>query len=382
MDVDTMNAFAANMRRLVAFVLALLFLAGGASAAGEFLRGGDISALPRMEELGAKYVDDGVPLGAEEIMSGYGANVFRMRLFVQPTGKGMVVQDLPYVIRLAKRIRKTRAKLILTLHYSDTWTNPGQQTKPVAWEELPFERLVERVRIYTRDTLSAMDREGVLPDFVAIGNEIRGGLLWPDGRIDGTEAQWLKFAALVKAAIAGIEDAGLRQRTQVILHIHSDSNAASAPSFFDMARKLDIRYDVIGLSFYPWWSEFGGLTATLDRLADAVGKDVLILETAFLYKPYFEPKWPVKNWPWSPSPCGQLQFFRDLIATAKSSAAGKTTGVVWWFPESSEIRGQHMWLAGSASLFDEQGRPLPAMTLFGGDSRADQGDPSPCAPGF
>ncbi|MHC4569710.1 MAG: hypothetical protein ACYTE3_28620, partial [Planctomycetota bacterium] len=48
---------------------------------GEFLIGGDISALTKIEQAGGVFRDAGKPGDAIEIMSGYGCNCFRLRLF-------------------------------------------------------------------------------------------------------------------------------------------------------------------------------------------------------------------------------------------------------------------------------------------------------------
>ncbi|MBT7163350.1 MAG: hypothetical protein HN904_11260, partial [Victivallales bacterium] len=51
--------------------------AGDARADGVLLKGGDISMLPRLEELGVVYRDDGKPADAIGIMMRSGGNCFR-----------------------------------------------------------------------------------------------------------------------------------------------------------------------------------------------------------------------------------------------------------------------------------------------------------------
>ncbi len=119
----------------------------------EFLVGGDISALTRIEQAGGVFRDEGKPGDAIGIMSDYGCNCFRLRLFVNPAGGNMVVNDLAYTIALAKRIKAAGAKLLLNFHYADTWADPGHQSKPKAWEDLDFESLERKVFEYTRDCI-------------------------------------------------------------------------------------------------------------------------------------------------------------------------------------------------------------------------------------
>ncbi len=122
-------------------ILALPFLVLGfaitptlstAQAEDNLLLGGDISALTVIEQAGGVYRDDNKPGDAIQIMADHGANCFRLRLFVNPTGKNVVVQDLPYTVALAKRIKQAGAKWLLDFHYSDTWADPAHQTKPQA----------------------------------------------------------------------------------------------------------------------------------------------------------------------------------------------------------------------------------------------------------
>ena len=111
-------------------IVGLVVLAGCAGAPEkerEFLLGGDISMLARMEELGAVFKDAGEPGDLIEILKNHGGNCFRLRLFVNPAYRNAVVQDLPYTLKLARRIKEADAKLLLDLHYSDTWADPGKQ---------------------------------------------------------------------------------------------------------------------------------------------------------------------------------------------------------------------------------------------------------------
>jgi arabinogalactan endo-1,4-beta-galactosidase len=79
---------------------------------------------------------------------------------------------LAYTTKLGRRIKDAGLKLMLDIHYSDTWADPGQQLKPAAWENLTFEELVAAVREDTEQVVVAMCRAGAAPDWVQVGNEI------------------------------------------------------------------------------------------------------------------------------------------------------------------------------------------------------------------
>src|SRR5215813_569717 len=168
-----------------ALVVALLVTFTQLVNAQEFMAGADISSLKVLEDHGATYTDNGVPGNAIDILRDHGVNWFRLRLFVNPNSASdpFVINDLNYTIALAQRAKSVGAKLLLDLHYSDTWADPGHQTKPAAWSSLSFTDLVQRVHDYTRDAISSMNQAGVLPDMVQVGNEISNGMLWNSGYV-------------------------------------------------------------------------------------------------------------------------------------------------------------------------------------------------------
>jgi arabinogalactan endo-1,4-beta-galactosidase len=152
-----------------------------------FIAGADVSMLPEIEKAGGVFSREGKPGDALKIMRAGGCNLFRVRLFVDPekdfNKNHGATQDLPYVVALSKRIKATGAILLLDLHYSDTWADPGKQFKPRAWETLAFDALEKQVHAYTASVLKALADAGATPDMVQIGNEIAGGMLWPEGKV-------------------------------------------------------------------------------------------------------------------------------------------------------------------------------------------------------
>ncbi len=140
------------MRR-TAIALAVLALTGASLCFGEFMVGADLSGLTLLEERGARYFDDGKEQDALEIFKAHGYNTIRLRLFLEADGRWGAVNDLPYTLKLAQRVKKHGFKLLLDLHYSDTWADPGHQNKPKAWEDLSYSALQKKVYSYTRDVV-------------------------------------------------------------------------------------------------------------------------------------------------------------------------------------------------------------------------------------
>ena len=52
------------------------------------------------------------------------------------------------------------------------------------------------------------------------------------------------------------------------------------------------------------------------------------------------------------------------MRTVQSIPGGRGLGVLWWYPESIPVEGLGIWMGGAAALFDGDGRPLPALSVF------------------
>jgi arabinogalactan endo-1,4-beta-galactosidase len=318
--------------------------------------------VPRFEELGAVYSDRGKADDAIRIMMNHGCNAFRLRLFANPTMEEAVIQDLPYTVKLARRIKQMGASLLLDIHYSDTWADPGRQDKPRAWEGLGPSELEAQVESYTAGVMMTMKDAGCLPDIVQVGNEITSGFLWPDGNISARDDRWGRFAALLGAAARGVRrPLASGDTVQVMIHVDAGGNAATTSWFLRNIEDREVEYDLIGLSYYPWWhGGIGGLRENLRKTAEAFGKGILVVETAYPWRPDSAGESMV----WPQTPHGQREFLDDVIRAVRSAPRGLGKGVFWWYPEAIPVRGLEVWKGGSAALFDAQGRALPAMEAF------------------
>ena len=122
-----------NNRKLLALFL-LSGLALSAVAQQKYV-GGDISMLPEYVNRNAIYKDkDGQAVEPLAFFGQQGMNAMRVRLFVDPSKasaehrKQGAIQDLDYVVALAKDIKAAGMALMLDFHYSDTWTDPGKHS--------------------------------------------------------------------------------------------------------------------------------------------------------------------------------------------------------------------------------------------------------------
>lgn len=356
------------------------------AATRRFLHGADVSFLPQVEAGGGVFRAGNEPADLLAILRARGIDTVRLRLWHAPAGGGAPAaapaaapSSLASTLALAARARAAGCDVLLDLHFSDTWADPGHQAKPAAWAALPFAALADSVRAYVRDVLAAFAARGAPPVIVQLGNEITAGLLWDDGRAGGafdTQAQWDNLAVLLKAAAAGVRDAagpsGAR-RPEIMLHFDRGGDNAGARRCLDNLVARGVAFDLIGLSFYPWWhGTLADLEANLADLAPRYGKDLVVVETAYPWtlawfdETHNQVGLPSQLLPGYPAtPAGQRAFLADLLAIVRSAPQGRGRGVFWWAPEwIASPRFGSAW--ENAALFDQGGRALPALDAFAG----------------
>lgn len=356
-----------------------------------FYLGADISTLSDVEERGGIYMDGDKPGDAMAIFMKHGWNCFRLRIWVNPRDGA---NDLAYTVKLAKRIKEDGGTLMLDFHYSDWWADPQKQNKPAAWKNLDFDDLVAQTRDYTAEVIKTLKDAGATPDFVQIGNEITGGMLWPDGQVKvppskvkvfGGEVkviappepyddakQWDHLIRLIKADADGVRSATTPgDHVRIVIHIDCGGDWPVTKWYFDHLTAAGVDYDVIGQSYYPNWH--GTLKNVSDNMRNTIAryhKDVMIVETAYPARDVHPSPAAAKNMVWPMTPEGQKQFLSDLINTVK---AAHGIGVLYWHPEATYIPGAAgQWARRDPnSLFDAKGYPLPAMNVLNFQADAD-----------
>ena len=339
----------------------------------DFLIGGDISFLPEIEDHGGSYSDAEEQEDLLLLLKQHGVNVIRLKLWHTPADD---YNTLDRVKAMAARVDAADMRFLLDIHYSDSWADPGQQTKPAAWDTLSFSTLVDSVYQYSRDVIAALRSQGTVPSMVQIGNEIRPGMLWPDGRVDGaydTPQQWDRLVALLNAGRQGVLDGAADQPPRIVIHFDNGADNATCRWFFDHLVERGFAFDVIGLSFYPkWHGTLDALRSNLADLAARYGKDVAVVETAYPWtlgwndgtgnifgtQADLHPGYPA-------TVGGQSAFLRAVREVVQRVPGSRGLGVYYWSPEWMAVAGvPSAW--ENATLFDFGGRMLPSLTAFTG----------------
>ena len=306
--------------------------------------GGDISLLTKYEERGAIYYNEhGARItGMLDYLEQQGMNAMRVRLFVDPSQAGNedldegVCQDLPYVTALGQRIKDAGFYLLLDIHYSDTWTDPGQHSTPSSWTVTSA--LGDSVYNYTKRVLSAMTAAGATPDFIQVGNEVTYGMLWPTGHCypNGTDYGSGTFANLANYLKRGISACReVCPAAQIVVHTEM-SRVSNVTSFYNTLKNYNVDYDIIGLSYYPYWhgdlTVLDGLLTTLENTYPT--KKIQIVETGYPHAYYPDGATYDLQSTWPATEVGQRAFAADLVTTLNNHPA--VDGLYWWFPEANE----------------------------------------------
>jgi arabinogalactan endo-1,4-beta-galactosidase len=321
-----------------------------------FVRAVDVSFLPQIRASGiSTYNREGQPEDMLHSLKKAGVNCIRLRLWNNPNDGHSGLEE---VAALSDEIRQMGMKVWLTVHYSDTWADPGNQQKPALWQSISFDAMKDSVYAFTQLAV-----ENIQPDIIQIGNEINNGLLWPDG----STGNMTGFRALLESGIAAVRESDTAVRIMLHYAGHED-----APAFFEQLKLLD--FDQIGLSYYPLWhgKDLNTLQASLQELSETFNKDILIAETAYPFT-FGWNDWTnniigsqdqiLAEYPATEQ--GQLDFLLNIRSVVDSVSTGK--GFCYWGAEWISFRGPQATNGSSwenQALWDFTKKALPALEAF------------------
>ena len=308
-------------------------------ARAQFANGADIGWLSQMEAQGYVFKDNsGVQRNCLDILKGKGINALRFRVWVNPRAGYCSKKDVAY---MAHRADSAGFKVMLDFHCSDTWADPGHQAKPAAWVSDALAQLLSHLYDHIYGVLDTLKSIGVVPAWVQIGNETNDGMLWETGR---ASTHMSNFAQMIDTGYSAVK--AVDSTIQVIVHLSNGHDDAMFRWMFDGLKNNGARWDIIGMSVYPYWANLPW--ATEDSLAIITMNDmiaryqtkVMVVETGYLYN----------------QPVAANQFLLDLIAKTKSAGG---LGVFYWEPESYSWQGYQLGAWDPATK-----QPTVAMDAF------------------
>ncbi len=316
-----------------------------ANTKNAFAKGADVGWLPQMEATGYTFYDaDGTEKDCLQLLKDRGMNTIRLRVWVNPNDDPQSGHCSPAeTVDMAVRAQKMGFRIMIDFHYSDSWADPAKQNKPDAWAAHTFPQLLNDVYSHTYNVLRLLKHAGVTPEWVQVGNEIPGGMLWPDG----STANWPQLAQLLNKGYEATK--AVNKGIKVIVHLDEGNNSGKFRTFFDNATANNVKYDVIGLSYYPYWIQsdytdnIADLENNLKDLATRYKKEVMVVEVG--------------------GEDTKVENTRDMLAAViravRSVPNGKGLGVIYWEPE-----GARSWSHYALSAWQDNGRPSPALDAF------------------
>ncbi len=317
-----------------------------------FAKGADVSWLPQMEASGFKFYNaSGAEKDCIEILKENGINSIRLRTWVNPSNdkwSGHCSKD--ETVAMAIRAKNAGMRVMIDFHYSDSWADPSKQVKPAAWASYNFTQLQQAVYDYTYDVMNSLKTAGVTPEWVQVGNEIPSGMIYPDGylfKVSGKE-DWTSLVALINKGYDAIK--AVSPTSKVILHVDKGNDNARFRWWFDNAKTNGAKYDVIGLSYYPYWLtgnpdytlSINDLAANLNDMVSRYGKEVMVVEVGGE----------------DTKPQNTYDMLTAVIQKVKAVSNNRGLGVFYWEPQ-----GESSWSKYALSAW-MNGKPTKAMEAF------------------
>jgi arabinogalactan endo-1,4-beta-galactosidase len=359
----------------------------------------DTSTYLEEVEKGAVYLDGDKQIDPLDEFRKNGVDCMRIRVWNDPYDEGGHPYlggtcDIDNYIKLGKLAKSKGYRLMMDLHYSDFWADPGKQFIPKAWQDYDLEQMIGAVYAFTADCLHTAIDNGVAPEYIQVGNEITNGMLWPLGKLEnerGERGNYDAFCRLVDAGCRACRD--ILPEAKIILHLERSNDKAVYREFFSNMEDAGIDYDIIAASYYPYWH--GTPDELFDNLKECrrFGKDIMVGELGYgfttqayslggeskrlvidserAYVPGFTEKYPL-------SPDGQARFIEDFLHRAKANGISGIfyweplwlpgEGICWASPEGQKYIAEegkstaNEW--ANQCLFDYEGQKLPAFDKY------------------
>ena len=303
-----------------------------------FAKGADVSWLTEMESNNIKFYDKfGNERECMELLKELGVNSIRLRVWVNPENGWNGKED---VLAKARRASALGMRLMIDFHYSDSWADPSKQNKPAAWANYDLEQLKQAVGNHTTDVLQALKDNNIDVEWVQVGNETSGGMLWETGRAEGSN--FGNFTQLVNSGYDAVKK--VYPDAKVIIHLNNGHELGMFTWMFDGLRDNGAKWDAIGMSLYPEDDNWRELTDrcldNMKTLADMYDKDVVLCEIGM---------------PWD-SPYASTAIKKMMDGCKETE---RCLGLFYWEPEC-----YNGWGGYTKGAFDNTGKPTAVMSVF------------------
>ncbi len=323
-------------------VLAAAMLAGVAHAqTADYAYGADVGWVTQEEKEGVVFKDaQGHAADPFQLLKETGINAIRLRVWVDPKDGWNGKED---TLAKCRRAAALGQRIMIDFHYSDNWADPGKQFKPAAWTHDSVDQLKKDVHDHTADVLGYLKANGIDVTWVQVGNEITNGMLWPDGKTD----QPANLTAFTNAGYDAVKS--VYPDAKVVIHIDNGWDDDQARTWFDRFFANGGRADIIGLSYYPYWSKVKDwhlanpmLSTTMSDIVSRYHKPVMVVEIGYAWD----------------QPDDAKAMISDVIARNRA-LGGMGQGVFYWEPD-----GDPNWSHYPLSAMNANDQFTAAMDAF------------------
>jgi len=353
------------MKRIFTSLLFLLSLVA-VKAQNTFARGADVSWCTEMEADGKKFYNaNGQETELMALMKEIGMNAIRLRVWVNPLDYGYGAwSDKADVIQKAERAHQQGLDLMIDFHYSDFFADPERQEKPKDWSSYTLDQLKTAITDHTKDVLNALKEKGIKPKWVQVGNETNNGMIFDSGKIDWDKsgsARYSNYVALSNAGYDAVKE--VLPDAYVIIHIANAYNAADYDGwFYKEFKEAGGKFDMIGLSHYPDWTDWNSTQSgvasnanaanSVKKLGDLFKVPVMIVETGFSNQDASKAS----------------EVMTDLFNKTKDLS--QCAGIFYWEPQVDGVWKPDYystlgWGAYNMGAFTTDGKPTAALNAFG-----------------
>ena len=257
----------------------------------DIVYGADIGWLSQMENQGIQYLnEDGNVDDALSVLKNKGINAVRLRVFVNPETDFVWTKpdgttcllgycDTQGLLYTAQRAKNLGMKIMLVFHYSDHFADPLCQDIPEQWSGASAKEIEKYVYDYTYYIMNFLGENGITPEWVQVGNEVSYGVLYPYG--SNQTGDFEQLTAFLNSGYDAVK--AVSPNSKVVTHLTHGSGILHFEWFFsNFITKCGGKTDVVGLSYYPYWTggdEIENVAVNLYNMATKYEKEVMICET-------------------------------------------------------------------------------------------------------
>ena len=328
------------LKKLLKFFIVVFFVCTAfkttTANASTFANGADIGWVNQLESNGITWVNDyGYKEDPLKILKDHGINSVRLRVFVNPPSNGLLNEngttsmlgycDKNSVVSMAKRAKQMGFRIMIDFHYSDHFADPGKQDIPDAWKNHSLYQLENDVYNHTHEVMTSLAENNIYPEWVQIGNETNSGMLWPQAYIwgNGSTPNTYNWTKLINKGYDAVKN--VSPSSKVIIHLANGENNSLFRNIFDSLKNSGAKYDVIGMSYYPYWSNISytdninALAYNLKDMASRYNKEVMVCEVGGV----------------DSKSADSYNLVKAVINTVESIPNSKGLGVFYWEPCAS-----------------------------------------------